>query len=125
VRVSPDSDHFAFVGGLGGGAFSGGGAGFLTFDAGVRVGWNYRRMVELFASQTFSASVMIDRASSNTGATTFRSITEIGLVGRPTERLGLGASLSMFGGIHSNGRWEGDRPYFVPGIFGSYTFGGR
>ncbi len=127
TRVSPDTDHFAVTGGIGGG-YGATNAGFVTFDVGVRVGWNYQRRVELFAGQSFGMGVRVPTPSAGSNPSSpgdFNSVTEIGVLVRPTERFSLGASLSMTALLGVHGRSLTERPLFIPGISAGYTFGGR
>lgn len=127
VRVSPDSDHVAVTGGLSGGWLNER-LGFVGADVGARIGWNYQRVVELFAGQSVGVSGVlgVDPAASRFVSPVFVSfVTDAGVVVHPTERVSVGAAVSMNVLVNGGGGVVANRPFFVPGLFAGYTFGGR
>jgi hypothetical protein len=132
VRVHPDSDHLAFVAGLGGGSTIAPGltpagsssphydaSGFGSLDLGARVGTRIADRVDVYASQTIAIALVWFQMQMRQ-PWMFYSVTEIGAIVKATPQLGIGAHLSMAFQANDNGAL--DRPCFIPSLSARYTF---
>ncbi len=133
VRLHPDSDHFAFVAGLGGGVGIAPDSSrasmpitaryntsfFGSLDLGARVGTRLADRVDIYASETI-AFQLIGISGQRDTLWMFHTVTEVGAIARVTRALGVGAHLSMAFRANDNGAM--DRPAFIPSLSARYTF---